>query len=630
MPDVILRPNAVISNDIPASGWPSGLTIDQVLSDNSILTRLRHVHSGPGTLTRLGMETYTLATDERIAGLQIYMQIGQSSPALFVVQLKNTNNMGLAIWSAIPFPTKLGKYFASKVFERDSTDGLEWTQTDLDNLEVDIDWFNPGGTFDARIYELLVKVRIAKQPTVEGLSPSPGEIIDTDKPQFLWRVQEGGGAPQNRYTLKVWTKAVVEGGGFDPVLSPYVGISSVVTSSTRLDWGKIATFTQPPLTFGGDYYYGVEVAVKFLNSVWFSEWSTPVPFSLNDPPTADVLTPTGAITDTNTPLVTWDYDDPEFNPQSDAQVKIFAQPGGTWVGFNPDTGIALFSGSIMGTAEELQSNVRLPNSGTYRAYVRVAHRLTDGRTLWGPWAFEDFTTNYIAPAAPTLTAGAHGDRVMITMTPPGGPWTPDIDSFRIERSTDAGTTWDTFRYGTLTRSLGFPDNTTPLVIFDPEVPLNKLTQYRAYSVSTDLGEEIWSLASNIASVTLTQQQVWLKDPADSNRNAQFFVEGSWLNRVIRRQRTFHQPLGRSKPLVTRGTASDTSFQVTLVVLGDDNWDKLMALVQGDRTLFMQTPKGSWYVEIAGDVSTQDRLWDRRQGEEDVWKITLPLQEVDFA
>lgn len=619
-----LVPDSVVSNDLPSSGWPSGLTIDQVLSDKSVSTRLRHVHSAPGDLTRVGLTTYTLQANERVARIRTGMVLGQSAPVLFNIKLKNNASMGHAIWAPVGFPTNLNKWYYSNWFNLDATDGLEWTQADLNGLEAYIDWINPGGTFDARLYELVIQVDVKPQPTAQCIYPAPNNVVDVDRPRFVWRVQQEGDVTQSKFTLKVFTKAVVEGGGFDPSTSTAVGTVVGNSSSTKLDW------LTPALTFGDDYYWVVQSSIKFLTSQWTSEWSTPTPFSLNDPPTADVQTPTGVVASTNTPDVTWTYTDPQFNPQSEALVRVFARPGGSWAGFDPDIAVPLFEGEVMGDGTFITCTTRLANTGTYRAYVRVAHRLSNGNTLWGPWDFNDFTTAYTAPAAPTLAAAAHNERVMITMIPPAGPWTPDIDFFRIERSLDGGTTWATFRYGTLTLSDDFPDSTSTLVIFDYEIPYYDLVQYRAFSVSTDLGFELLSVPSNIPILSITQQAVWVKDPSDASLNASFPVEDSWLVRTVSRQRTFHQPLGRKKPIVTRGTVDATAFGVTLMVVGTAKWDQLMALLDNDRTLYVQTPKGSWYVEISDNIGTEDRMWDRRAGESDVWKVTLPLQEVDYA
>lgn len=620
-----ITPNSVVSNNIPASGWPSGLTIDQVLSDKTVLTRVRHVNGDGGTLTRVGFSTYTLQSNERIAGVRTRMVLGQTVPVLLNVKLKNNASMGHAVWSKVSFPTTL-KWYLSPLFTVDATDGLEWTQADIDGLEAYIEWINPAGTFDVRLYELEVEVHVRVQPTAECISPSPNSIVDVDRPRFVWRVQQEGDSTQNKFELKVFTKAVVEGGGFDPDTSTAVGTITQTTSSTKVDWNS----PLPALTFGADYYWMVKTYVKFLNGLWASEWSTATPFSLNDPPTNNVQTPTGAITDTNTPIVSWLYSDPEFNPQSEALVRVFAQPGGTWVGFDPDVAVPLFEAEIMGEDNSVLCTTRLANSGTFRAYVKVAHRLSNGGTLWGPWDFNDFTTNYTAPAAPTLTASAHNERVMLTLTPPAGPWTPDIDYFMIERSLDGGVTWSTFRYGTAVLSTGLPDLTTPQILYDYEVPYYTTVQYRAFSVSTDLGFDLLSVASATASVSISQQAIWLKDPIDATLNTAFPEEGGWLSKTKARQRTFHRPLGRSKPVVTRGTIDAYAFSIVFTVIGSTKWDKLIALLNNQRTLYIQTPKGSWYVEVASDVSTEDRLWDRRQGEQDVWKVTIPFQEVDFA
>jgi hypothetical protein len=621
-----LVPNAVISNDIPASGWPSGLTIDQVWADGSISTRVRHVHSDGATLTRVGFTTYTLQSNERVAGIRTLIQIGQTAPILAIARLKDNVNMTVGFYSKIPFPTSPKLPVPGAWYAKDATDSGEWTQADLDGLEMYVYWGNPAGTYDCRIYDLSLQVDVVPQPTTVAIYPAPNDVIDITRPRFIWRVQQETDVTQNRYVLKVFTKAVAEGGGFDPETSTAYATITKTTSAKQAD----LALPEAALVFGDDYYWTVKAAVKFLNGTWFSDWSTPAPFSLNEPPTNDVQTPTGVVSTTNTPVVSWTYTDVELNVQSEALIRVFQQSGGTWVGFDPDVAVPVFQGTITDDSTSILCTTKLANTSTFRAYVKVAHKLSDGSTLWGIWNFNDFTTSFSAPAAPTLTVSPHNERVMLTMTPPAGPWTPDIDYFQLEKSLDGGVTWNTFRYGTLAKSTGFPDNTTPLVVYDYEVPFFTTVQYRAFSISTDLGLDVFSVASATASVSLNQNVVWIKDPSNASLNCSFRIEDSWLKRIKSRARSIHQPLGRSKPVVIRGSANASAFSTTLLVVGESDWAKLMSLVEADRTLYLQTPKGSWYVEIAADVNTEDRLFDRRAGEQDVWKITIPWQEVDFV
>lgn len=803
MPVVLLRPNATISNDIPGSGLSSGLQPHVILSDSSFLTRVQHITGALGTLTRVGFDTYTLQSNERVRALRLLTSMGQTHPTLFVIQINNIFNMGFAIWNPITFPTKPRTPFPSAWWAKDLSNNTEWTQADINGLEAYIEWFNPGGIFEARIYDIAIQVDVAPQPTADNVTPSVAATIDQDRPRFRWNVNQEGVAVQNRYELKVFSKAVVEGVGFDVNTSEYVAFLSKVTGIKQADltadrWPKA-------LMYGGDYYYTVKAAVKFLDGLWWSEWSQLTPFSLNDPPVVDVLTPSGAVTTTNKPLVTWSYTDDQVNPQAAAEVEIYEQPasgfwgenilresqgqpndydvlttdfdtddantviaksgsagqdrnlrvtragstGSAWVlteggllaspvaastqytavaecraetatrtfqvgmrwftaagalistalsvatPTNSTTGwtqvthtmtspataafgsvIVQVNGVVVGEQHQfrrlglIQGNLttwhpgsqaypdffasdaaaiaagrvwnhlivdgntfhsqvtnRLDNLTNFRTYVRSAHRLVDGALLWGKWNLEAFNSNYTAPTTPTMTAHTHNDRTMINLTQASAGGGPAIAYLRLERSLDNGETWETFRYGTEATTDNLPNVTQ--TYFDYEVTLFRNIQYRAFSVSTTLEVEIFSAASAIQTVFHTHHKVKLLDPLDALGGATFPVEDSWLNASRRRTRSFKQPMGRKKPIVIRGSADSDSFEMTVVVVGETQWDKLMELL-ANRTLYVQTPKGSWYADIAGDVGHQDRLWDRRQGEQDVWKVTIPFQEVDFA
>lgn len=132
--------------------------------------------------------------------------------------------------------------------------------------------------------------------------------------------------------------------------------------------------------------------------------------------TVTVNAPTGAITDTSFPSVTWTYAQADGVPQSAYEIKIFDSATYGAVGFDPDTSTASVETGIVSSANNGQTlEGDLENSTTYRAYVRVAS-LVNGANYFSDWSYSGFSLAIDAPASPTVSAIWDADAGAVAVT----------------------------------------------------------------------------------------------------------------------------------------------------------------------------------------------------------------------
>lgn len=134
-------------------------------------------------------------------------------------------------------------------------------------------------------------------------------------------------------------------------------------------------------------------------------------------PTLTVTAPTGTVTDTSFPSVTWTPVFSDGLPQAAYEIKIFDAATYGAGGFSPDTSEPIIkTGVITSTNNGQTLEGDLANSTTYRAYVRVAS-LVNGNNFFSDWAFSEFALAIDSPATPTVSAfyDSNIDAVAVTI-----------------------------------------------------------------------------------------------------------------------------------------------------------------------------------------------------------------------
>lgn len=114
--------------------------------------------------------------------------------------------------------------------------------------------------------------------------------------------------------------------------------------------------------------------------------------------------------------------------------------------------------------------------------------------------------------------------------------------------------------------------------------------------------EIVGPNSDTATVTATTLNGWwVKDPLDPARNVRTHNGDADWQMTDGTDATVHQPLGAALPVVTFGSATGESGQVTWHVPDEQTWQALERLRLSRRTLLLQSPQGEqMYVQVAGE------------------------------
>jgi hypothetical protein len=133
-------------------------------------------------------------------------------------------------------------------------------------------------------------------------------------------------------------------------------------------------------------------------------------------PTVTVTAPSGTITDTSFPSVTWTPVFSDGSPQSAYEIKIFDSTTYGGATFSADTSTpTIETGIITSTNDGQTLEGDLANSTTYRAYVRVAS-LINGLNYFSAFAFSQFALAIDSPATPTVSAFYDSTTGAVTIT----------------------------------------------------------------------------------------------------------------------------------------------------------------------------------------------------------------------
>lgn len=193
-------------------------------------------------------------------------------------------------------------------------------------------------------------------------------------------------------------------------------------------------------------------------------------------PTTTATAPSGSVTTTTRPTITWSLSDPEGDPQQTYEVRVESGAYGSTPGSGTNV---VQSGEVSSVdARAWTVTLDLTNTVTYRAFVR-----TKAGGQYSSWAFTTFTLNLTAPSAPSIATSwdeANG-RSVIQVTGTHATASFPSTTFRVEASDDNEVTWETIRNGEAAGN-GTP-GATAVTFYDYEAPLNTDRAYRAITIA---------------------------------------------------------------------------------------------------------------------------------------------------
>lgn len=344
-------------------------------------------------------------------------------------------------------------------------------------------------------------------------------------------------------------------------------------------------------------------------------------------PEVAVDAPSGTVSDTNMPEVSWvNTLDSDGGAQVAYEVKVFAEAVFTDGGFDPATSSPAWTSGIITSAEAVEAVDTPLADDDYRTYVRVA-QIVNGNLHWSDWEYSEFTIDVALPAVPSVT---------VTPLPASGSFFIDVDlqedgttstdMIEIQRSVDL-TSWvpvRTFDSGDGLRAIDPEDETKQLQ--DWEAPILTTVYYRVRALHDYSGVYASSAWADLVAATLSSRQWWLKDPLLPSRNVA--VELDSYPSVQRPARAgVFQALGSTTQIVVSDTRQAERGTVSFRLDTTDAHDELLELLETSATLLLHGPatdhERDRYVRLTDIDST--RLVDK--GFVEGRRVTVPWFEV---
>lgn len=339
-------------------------------------------------------------------------------------------------------------------------------------------------------------------------------------------------------------------------------------------------------------------------------------------PSVTVVSPTGTITSTAAPDVTWTYTDTDNETQAFYQIKVFSAAQYGAGGFDPVTSTPTYDSGEIGSADTASVIGSLLTAGTYRAYVRVAKSI-NGSPFWSDYDYEGFVLSYTPPTIPTMAITWTASLAKASLTLTGASPTGYTSQYYvIERSDDGGVVYHTIRNG---EEL-VPNASYVVTAEDYEAPRGSVSYYRCRAVGVDSNaNEFPSAYGTVQQVLITNDETWwFKCVQDTSLNKGSVRVLKQIDIAISEPNMVFRPLGASRPIVVSGPIQGQDGGYLVKTVTESEWDDIYPLIVHQGTLLVQDPFGNQsYIRIT------DRKWTAETQSGNIYRdISLSFVEVD--
>ncbi|CAB4218285.1 hypothetical protein UFOVP1608_19 [uncultured Caudovirales phage] len=313
-------------------------------------------------------------------------------------------------------------------------------------------------------------------------------------------------------------------------------------------------------------------------------------------PTTTVASPTGTITDTAKPDISWSFSDVDGDAQTYYEAKIFTAAQYGIAGFDPSTSPNTWESGQVTSAETSAPVGDYLANATFRAYVRTGKTI-NGAAFLSDWAYSGFTVSLTPPTTPTLTTSYSSATNKVTAVINGASSALfDYQLFQLQRAyTDSDAYYEDVR----DCDQIVPGSSYDTTVYDYESDRGVTVYYRARAIGY-LGDNVVATAwSTTSSVSVTNDLTWwFKAIGYTSLNTGGIRVLEGLPIQVEEDLGVFRPKGRTKAMVVSGSIYGEDGSYRIVASTDAQWTALKALILYQGTLLVQDPFGDQkYIRI---------------------------------
>ena len=304
-------------------------------------------------------------------------------------------------------------------------------------------------------------------------------------------------------------------------------------------------------------------------------------------PTVTVSNPTGTVTNTSQPDVSWSYADADGSDQDYYRIRVFPSSVYAAPGFDPISSTSTWDSGVVASSDNSATITDYLTNGTWRAYVTVA-KTVSGVPFYSAYAYAQFILSTTPPTTPTVQAtyNSANNRVTLSMTGATVAGSFDSQEFTVQRSADSGVTW-----GPVVGGTGLVvDGTGAAALFDYSAPRGITVLYRVRSVGLLTGDFVATPWSATDSVAVTNDGTWwLKSVTTPSLNTGGLKVAAGFESTPVEQVGVFRPLGRVSAVVVSAGLQGEDGKVKITAVGMAEFNAVWNLVTSLSTLVIQSP-----------------------------------------